>query len=84
MLLRGVVDGERTESYLNPVENQMRVLMDGTVLTCRAEREAVQAAEQSFGGTTVLTGGLLVSRRRFVFDNLIGKLIPVLEPLLEG
>jgi len=57
------------ENYLNPVEDQMCVLMDGTILTRRAEREAVQATEQCFGGATILTGGLLVSEVwRFVFD----------------
>lgn len=62
----------------------MYVLVSDAILTCRAEREAVQAAEQCLSDATILTGGGFVPQvQRFLFDKLIGKLVPVLEPVLE-
>ena len=66
------------------VEDVVRMLVNGAFSTCRAEREAVQAAEQRISSTTSLTGGWFIPQvQRFVSDKLIGKLVPVLEPLLE-
>ncbi len=66
------------------MEDVVRVLVNNAFLTRRAEREAVQAAEQRISSATSQTGGRFVTQvQRFVSDKLIGKLVPVLEPLLE-
>jgi len=76
--------GERPQSYLNPVEDLVYVLVDDADLTSWTEREAVQTTEQRVRNAAILTGRRLIPQvQRFVLDKLVGKLLPVLEPLLK-
>ena len=60
------------------------VLVNGAAVTCRAEREAVEATEQRISGTTVLTGGgPAPSVQGLVFEELVSEFVVMLEPLLE-
>ena len=62
----------------------MYMLVSDTILTHQAKCEAVQAAEQCLSDATILTGGGFVPQvQHFLFDKLVGKLVPVLEPVLE-
>ena len=58
------------------------MLMNNTIFTRRATREAVQTTEQRVAGTTYLTRrGFGSYVQCFVSHELVGKLIPVLKPL---
>lgn len=82
--LFGMAYGERPQSYLNPVEDLVYVLVDDADLTSWTEREAVQTTEQRVRNAAILTGRRLIPQvQRFVLDKLVGKLLPVLEPLLK-
>jgi hypothetical protein len=70
--------------YLKPVEDRVDMLMDDTALTSRARREAVKATKWCITDIAYPTrGGLSSQVQRFMFDELVGKLFPVLKPLLK-
>jgi len=69
-------------AYLKSMENIVYMLMGNTVSAKQATRKTVQAAKQHVIGAAYLAGGGFSSQIQcFVFDELLGKLIPVLKPL---
>ena len=71
-------------TYLNCVKDMLQMLMNDTYLTRLARRETIQATKQCVSGATALTERrFIVQVQRFVFDELLGKLVPVLKPLLK-